>query len=315
MKRVLVTGANGFVGRYACKYLQAAGWQVRGTIRNQDSTGLPESVEPLVIGDIAAFDHWEKALKGVDAVVHLVARTHVIHEKSTDPLPLYRKVNVDGTQRLIDGCRGASVKRFLFVSSIKAVGESSTTSLTETDVCEPEDAYGVSKLEAEQIVASAAALSMETVILRPPLIYGPGVLGNFQRILKAVDRGLPLPLRGTTNQRSLLYVENFAAAIAVCLEHPAAANQTFHLADSEPVSSGDLVRQISLALGCKPRLVPFPVPLLRMLGTIARKQDQVSRLVDSLTVSTSKIEHATGWQPEFTLCQGLAATAQHYRAA
>ncbi|QDS95813.1 3 beta-hydroxysteroid dehydrogenase/Delta 5--_4-isomerase [Roseimaritima multifibrata] len=317
MKRVLVTGANGFVGRQLCERLLTDGWQVRGTIRRAESAAeLAVGVQPVVIGDIATFENWGAALDSVDSVVHLVARTHVMNETVEDPLPLYRQVNVAGTQRLLDGCEGTQVKRFVFVSSIKAVGEANSEPYTELSDCLPEDAYGVSKREAEQLVLETTSrLGIEPVVLRPPLIYGPGVLGNFSRILRAIDRGMPLPLGCVKNRRSLLYVGNFVDAIAICLKHSGAAYQTFHLADGEAVSTNELARHMAFALARKPRVFPVPVPLLRTLGWLTKKEAPISRLVDSLTVSTSKIERMTGWKPSVSLRDGLEDTVNSYRAA
>jgi nucleoside-diphosphate-sugar epimerase len=252
------------------------------------------------------------AMNGVDSVVHLAARTHVMRDTAADPLAEYRRINVTGTQALAEAAQAAGVRRFIFLSSIKVNGEGTTLRpYSETDAPCPEDAYGVSKREAE-LALSAAAADMETVVLRPPLLYGPGVKGNFLRLMRAIERGMPLPLGSIHNHRSLLYVGNLVDAIMLSLDHPAAAGKTYLVADDEGISTPGLVRAIAAAMHRPARLLPFPPPLLRFAGAITGKSAAVSRLLGSLQIDSSKIRRELGWQPRHTLKEGLRPTAEWY---
>ncbi len=308
-RRALVTGANGFVGTAVCAALRQQNWAVRRALHTGTYSG---SVDDVVIGDIGAQTDWRSALSGVEVVVHLAARTHVMRDGASEPLAEYRRLNVEGTRALAQAAHAASVRRFIFLSSIKVNGEATTLSpYTENDEPQPEDAYGVSKLEAE-LALSAAAATMETVVLRPPLLYGPGVKGNFLRLLRAIERGVPLPLGSIRNHRSLLYLGNLVEAILLCLNHPAAAGQTFLLADDAGISTPALVRAIAAAMHKPARLIPCPPPLLNLAGAITGKSAAVSRLLGSLQIDDHKIRRELGWQPRYTLAQGLRPTAEWY---
>ena len=303
-RRVLVTGASGFVGGHLCSALVPEGWTVRAAVRRPEvAAGLPRGVEPFLIPDVGPKTDWSAALEGIDTVAHLAGRAHVTREESADPLDAYRTVNVEGTRRLLEACAGAGVRRFVFVSSVKAVGEGAATAYTEESPCRPEDAYGVSKLEAERLVstASARAGGIEAVVVRPPLVYGPGVRANFLRLVRLVQKGLPLPFGSVENARSMVFVGNLAHAISWCLNHPAAAGETFFVADGEALSTRELVLRIGAFLGRPARLVPVPVPLLRLGGQLARRSGEVERLVGSLTVSTSRIRGVLDWDPPYSV--------------
>ncbi|NIO42779.1 MAG: NAD-dependent epimerase/dehydratase family protein [Burkholderiales bacterium] len=312
---VLVTGANGFAGRHVCQRLVATGHTVRGAVRSQDAAAaLPNHVEPYLVGDIETFHGWPAAVDGAESVVHLIARTHVIKEYENDPLARYRAVNVEGTRRLLEACREASVRRFLYVSSIKAVGEGADHAYCENDPCRPEDAYGVSKLEAEEVVRQLGReLDLEPVIVRPPLVYGAGVGGNFLRMLRVVERGLPLPVGSVRNVRSMVFVENLASAVETCLTSPAASGETFHVADDRPLDTPTLVRLLAKYLNRPARLISVPASLLRLTGALTNQQGQVSRLTGSLTVSTKKIERLLGWHPPVSVADGIRRTVAGYQ--
>jgi nucleoside-diphosphate-sugar epimerase len=306
---VAVTGADGFVGRALCSLLEAHGVSVR---RLQRASGGDKRA--FAVGDIGPDTDWSAALQGIHDVVHLAARVHVMRDTTGDPLAEYRRVNVEGTRTLARAAVTAGVARLVFLSSIKVNGESTRLPFTEDDAPAPQDSYGVSKWEAEQALTQVARGSaMQWVILRPPLLYGPGVAANFLRLMHAVARGLPLPLATIDNRRSLLYLGNLVDAIRVCLSEPGAGDRLFLLSDGDDVSSAQLVRRLAAALQVRARLLRVPVAWLRMAGSIIGKSAAVERLVGSLQVDSSRFRAALGWSPPFSLEQGLAETARWYR--
>jgi nucleoside-diphosphate-sugar epimerase len=277
---------------------------------------LSGRVEIIQVGDIGPTTDWGAALAGMDCVVHLAARTHVIHDTASDPLAEYRRINLDATAALARAAAAAGVRRLVFLSSIKVNGErTASTPFTEDDVPRPEDAYGTSKWEAEQALWKIAAeTKLEVVVLRAPLVYGPGVKGNFLKLMNAVAHGIPLPLASLHNHRSLIYVGNLVAALISCIERPAAAGKTFLVADDGDISTPELIRAMATALGTPARLVSFPPALLYTAAALFGKTAAVSRLAGSLQLDSSRIRHVLGWQPEYTLKQGLAETARWYHA-
>jgi len=302
--RVLVTGATGFVGRSLCEQLKASGRRVIPAVRR--AAGMPNEV---VVGDIGPSTGWRVALAGCDAVVHLAARVHLMDDKASDPLAEFRVVNTEGTLNLARQAAQAGVKRFVFVSSIKVNGEGRDEPYRETDAPVPEDAYALSKWEAEQgLHRIAQETGMEVVILRPPLVYGPGVKANFQRLLHTVARGWPLPLGAIRNRRSLLYLGNFVDAIRLCVEHPAAAGQTFLLDDGEAVSTPELIRAVAEAMGRPAHLLAVPVRVLELAGALLGRRTAVARLTGSLFADTSLIRSRLSWSPPYSMAEGLAVT-------
>ncbi len=311
MGKILVTGSTGFVGKALCKRMVSNGWHVRGTVRSAeqaDMSKLPAGVKVVQIKSIGADTDWSDALLGVDAVVHLAARVHVMNDTSSYPLSAFRKVNVAGTERLARMAAINGVKRFVYVSSVKVNGEGCEKPFTEHDIPAPDDPYGVSKWEAEQVLRKVAEdTGLEVVILRPPLVYGPGVKANFLSLFKIVDRGVPLPLASINNHRSLIY-----DAITTCINHPEASGQTYLVSDGEDVSTPELIRRVAAALGRPARLFPFPPSLMRFAGKLFGKADAVERLVGSLTIDSSKIRRELGWKPPFSMEQGLKETAEWF---
>lgn len=306
---ILVTGANGFLGSTLSQTFVARGYEHKKVVRRA-------CLGTISVGSIDDQTVWGDALSGVDMVVHFAARVHVMHDTVTDPLAEFRKVNVFGTERLAREATRAGVRRFIYVSSIKVNGESTgahSGSFTEKNVPNPQDPYGVSKWEAEQALHRIAQeTGLEVVIVRPPLVYGPGVGANFLRLLRFVHKGVPLPFGSIKNQRSLVYVGNLVDAIITCLEHPAAAGQTYLVSDGEDVSTPELIRRIATSLGRPTRLLPVPPALLRFAGQLTGKSAQVERLLDSLVIDSPKIRRELGWTPPFTMEQGLAETAEWY---
>ncbi len=314
---ILVTGANGFIGQALCPALQRRGHAVRRAVRNRHAASQSGAQEGTVaLGNIDEQTDWSSALQGVDAVIHLAARVHVMQESAGDPLAAFRRVNVAGTERLARAAAEAGVKRLVYVSSIKVNGEETALGgkFTENDAPAPQDPYAVSKLEAEQALHRVAAeTGLEVVIVRPPLVYGPGVKGNFRQMLKVLEGGVPLPLAAIHNLRSLVYVDNLADALIACASHPAASGQTYLVSDGQDISTPALLRKLGAALGKRAWLLPLPVRLLRALAKLAGKGAQADRLLGSLRVDSGKIRSQLEWMPPHTLQQGLQATAEWYR--
>lgn len=314
---ILVTGANGFVGNALCDTLIEHGHVVRGAVRRSDVT-VNSGMARVTVGEIYNKTDWTLALAGVDTVIHLAARVHVMQETSSDPLEEFRRANVQGTAHLARSAAAQGVKRMVYVSSIKVNGEETQAGkrYTELDLALPQDPYGVSKWEAEQILHQIAKeTGLEVVIVRPPMVYGLGVKGNFERMLGALSKGLPLPLASIKNLRSMLYVRNLVDALRVCAHLPAAAGQTYLLSDGEDISTPNLLRQLGFALGKPARIFPFPVMLLKFAGNFLGKSNEINRLIGSLQIDSGKIGRELNWQPPYSLHQGLQATADWYRAS
>lgn len=318
-KRILVTGATGFVGRSLCSTLVEKGFQVRTSVRSllAGSESLPSQIELCLVKDIHASTDWKQALNQVDVVIHLAARVHIMRQQSDAEVARYQHLNVEGTLNLARQAAAAGVRRLVFLSSIKVNGEATYGSPFDAySIPDPQDPYAISKHEAEKaLLALMSETGMKITILRPPLVYGPGVKANFLGLMKVVDRGIPLPIESINNRRSLIYVENLAGALIVCAIHPKAAGQIYLVSDGEDVSTPQLIQKIAKALGCPNRVFPFPVSLLRFLAKIIGKSSMVDRLTQSLVVDSSKIREELGWKPPYTLEQGLAATADWYRAS
>lgn len=307
---MLVTGANGFVGRSICAAANGRGLQVTGAVRGV--AGRISGVETITVGEIDGGTDWAAALRGVDVVIHLAARAHVMDESDADPLAIYRRINLHGTVNLAEQAARAGVKRLVYISSIKVNGEAtgSEECYTEQDAPAPQDSYGISKWEAEQALHRIAEeTGLEVVIVRPPLVYGARVKGNFAQMLKVLSKGIPLPLASVKNLRSLVYVQNLVDALLLCTADPRAAGQTYLVSDGTDISTPDLLRSLGKALGHPARLYPFPPVLLRQVAILVGMGSQMERLTGSLRVDSGKICRELGWRPPFDLQQGLQATA------
>lgn len=311
-RTILVTGAAGFIGSALLTAL--SGRQVRRVLRQAEEKTLPGDV---IVGDISPDTDWKPLLSGVECVVHLAARTHVLDEPSINPLEAYRNSNVEVTRRLAQQASAAGVRRFVFLSSIKVNGEATPGNpFSESDSPAPQDAYGISKLEAENVLRTVGDQSkMEWVILRPPLVYGPGVKGNFLRLMNIIDRGIPLPLASVRNQRSLIHVENLADAIVICIDAPAAAGRQWLISDGDDISTPYLIRTLALGLNRPARLLPCPVALLKFGAALCGQQAAMARLTGSLRVDASALRHTLRWDPRIPLEQGLTDTARWYHQA
>ena len=312
---ILVTGASGFVGRALCEELVTLGYRVRAVLRDSTAETF-HGCEMIRIPAITEDSNWTNALNGVVTVIHLAARVHVMQEKAIDPLNEFRKVNVAGTEHLARSAAANGVKRLIFVSSIKVNGEITydDQKFGEANEPSPQDPYGISKFEAEQALqAISRDTGLEVVTVRPPLIYGAGVKGNFSQMLKVLAKKIPLPLATVHNRRSLIYIENLVDALIACATHPAAAGQTYLVSDGEDISTPELLRRLGDAMGSSARLFPCPPSLLRLAGHLTGKSSQIERLLGSLQVDSGKIRRELNWNPPYSLQQGLQATAVWYR--
>jgi nucleoside-diphosphate-sugar epimerase len=277
---------------------------------------LTTGIESVVVGGIDGNTDWQHVLTGGEVVVHLAARVHVMADKSSDPVHEYRNTNVEGTLNLAQQAATAGVRRFVFVSSIKVNGEATKTghSFSADDSPAPLDPYGVSKMEAELGLREIAAKTgMEVVIIRPPLVYGPGVKANFQTMVRWLSRGVPLPLGAINNKRSLVALDNLVDLIVTCISHPAAANQTFLVSDGEDLSTTQLLRRMGQAMGKSVRLIPVPPALLKAGAALVGKPELAQRLCGSLQVDISKTRQLLGWNPPITVDEGLRRAAEGFR--
>lgn len=303
----LLTGASGFLGAYVLITARQRGKEIRPVYRSTHSA-KGES-EAVLVSDLDGSANWSQALNGVDVVIHAAARAHIMREEALDPLAEYRRVNVEGTLNLARQAAAAGVRRFVFISSIKVNGEATLPGrpFTADDAPAPEDAYGLSKAEAEaQLKQVAQETGMEVTIIRPPLIYGPGVKGNFASLIRWVRRGLPLPLGGVTqNRRSLVGLDNLVDLILVCADHPKAANQTFLISDGEDLSTTELLRRIGMALRRPACLIWVPAGLISFMAGLVGKKGISQRLLGSLQVDIHKTCELLDWKPSVGVDEGL----------
>lgn len=299
MQKILVTGANGFVGSALVRALSKLEFRAVAAIRKK-SPGLSDSLDYVEVGDLSPQQDWSQFLHDIDSVIHLAARVHIMGDESTDALDIYRRTNTDSTLNLARQAAEAGNRRFIFLSSIKVNGESTNgrPPFSERDICQPSDPYAISKYEAEIGLRDISEeTGMEVVIIRPPLIYGPGVKGNFVRMMNLVSKGVPLPLGAVRNQRSLLAMENLVDFLIVCLNHPKAANETFLLSDGEDLSTTELIQKLAHSQGKNARLIPIPVKLMRFASVITGKKDVADRLFGSLQISSDKARQLMNWKP------------------
>ena len=306
--KILVTGATGLVGKALCKRLLNDGYAPRAAVRTTDAALATLGLDTATVGDINELTDWHTTLLGVDVVVHLAARVHVMRDRAENPLDEFRRVNAQGTLQLARSACAAGVERFIFVSSVKVNGDFTKPgqAFTEHAPSKPMDAYGQSKHEAEIGLQKMAQESgMEVVIIRPPLVYGPGVKANFATLMNAVQKGWPLPLGAVNNQRSLVALDNLVDFIVTCTTHPQAANQIFLVSDGHDLSTTELVQGMAEAAGVPARLLPVPAWALRPAGAALGKRDAVQRLCGNLQVDISKARELLGWTPPVSVSEGL----------
>jgi UDP-glucose 4-epimerase len=312
--RILVTGAAGFVGVFACKALSDAGHVVTAVTRTRPGAALA-ATHTVALGEFSASTDWSAILSGIDVVVHLAGRAHVLNDDVGEAERLYRQANVEVLEGLARAAVSAGVKRFVFASSIKVNGEETREVPFSAD-CPPapEDAYGRSKLDAEQRLREIAGDRMQWVVLRPPLMYGPGVRGNMARLIAMADRGWPVPFGAIRNSRDLLYVGSFADLIATAATAPAAANRIFLARDGKPLSTADLFRSIAQALGKRPILLPCPVSLLELAGRLAGREPEVRRLTGNLEIDDGETRRLIGWAPRIRPDEAMTLTAAWFKS-
>lgn len=311
---VLLTGASGFVGKAVMEDLLARNYSVIAALRNVP-VDLDPRVEAIRFGSLDATTDWMPALSSVQTIIHCAARVHIMNDTEADPLAAFRTVNVEGTLNLARQAHQAGVKRFVFVSSIKVNGEGTIKgrAYTADDVPAPVDPYGVSKQEAEDgLRALARETGLEVVIVRPVLVYGPGVKANFLAMMRWLDKEVPLPFGAINNRRSLVALCNLVDLVVTCVEHPAAANQTFLVSDGEDLSTTSLLRRMAAALDKRARLLPVPSVLLELGANLLGKRSLSQRLCGSLQVDIEKNRSLLGWTPPYSVDDALRLAAREY---
>jgi len=312
--RLLLTGATGFVGSEVIKQLLAEDIDVIAAVRTDDSI-LPVGVQRFLASDLSEPIDWLSALVDVDVVIHLAARVHVMNDSAVDPLTEFRKVNTAGTLNLARQSADAGVKRFIFLSSIGVNGNNNYQSFSESDRPSPQEPYAISKCEAEKDLLSLAEeieIEMEVLIIRPPLVYGPKAPGNFDSLMKWVNKGVPLPLGSINNQRSFVALDNLVGFIIHCIHHPKAANEIFLISDGEDVSTTELLQKVVNAFGKKSRLLPVPVWLMTIAAKLIGKGGVANRLFGTLQIDSSKARDLLGWKSVITMDEQLKKTADAY---
>lgn len=304
--KILITGVAGFIGQaLADKLAINPEYCIAGTTRRPESD-IPKCVSIFTVGDLCSNTDWSIVLQDVDVVIHLAARAHIVKEEVADPSTEYRRVNVEGTLNMARQAVDAGVKRFVFISSIGVNGNINTRPFRADAQPNPAEPYAQSKWEAEQgLMQLAAETDMEVVIIRPPLVYGPGAPGNFGSLVRWIEKGVPLPLGAIHNRRSLVGIDNLADLIVRCIDHPAAANQVFLAGDGADLSTTELLRGVGRAMGKPARLIPVPAGMLQLGATLLGKKAMAQRLLGSLQVDISKTCELLDWKPPYTVEEGL----------
>ena len=317
---ILVTGANGFVGSALIERLVAEDMPVRAAVRAFAAASTLRAKYPQIdvatVGEIGPVTAWHDALAGIDSVVHLASRVHVMRETEPDPMRAFRSVNTEGSIALARAAAAAGVKRFIYLSTVKVLGERTEGEpFSDASIPRPADPYAISKQEAETaLFRIESETGMRVTVLRPPLVYGAGVKGNFLRLLAWVRAGYPLPLGAIHNRRSLLYLGNLVDAIATLLARPAVPGRAYLLRDGEDVSTPELIRRLAQQMDVPARLLPIPAMGLRLAGRISGRIEAVRRLTDSLAIDDARFRREIDWVPRYTVDQGLGETVHWYFA-
>lgn len=314
MKKICVTGAKGFIGMSLCKALCTLDRSIRGFVRNLDPNMNTSEIEYVSVGDISTKINWKDHIKGFDCIVHCAGRAHKVSKnKNFDDFHL---ANTESTRQLAEQAAEAGVKRLVFLSTVKVIGENtgkfgSREIFTNNDMPNPQDAYAISKLKAEEVLWKVSAKTgLEVVIVRLPLVYGKDVKGNLARLIKLVKSGIPLPLSMIKNQRSMIGIDNLVDLIICCTEHPNAAGKTFLVSDGEDLSTSELINLIASSMGQKARLFPFPLFLLKFLATIFGRKKEINSLVGSLKIDSNHTKEILNWKPPFSVEEGIRKMIQ-----
>lgn len=312
MTQVLITGANGFVGAELSRQLLADGYMVRGAYRTNPSN-IAKEIEQVIVGEINADTDWQAALEGIDIVIYLAARVHVMNETATDPLAAFSAVNTAGTLNLADQAAMAGVRRLIYFSTIKVHGEQTEKIYSASDEVNPLDPYALSKWRAEQgLQEIQRKTALEVVIIRPPLIYGPKVKGNFLRLISLVNKGWPIPLASVENKRSMVSLDNLCDFVKVAMTHKKADGEVFLVSDGHDLSTPELIQNIADSMKKPARLLPFPVSGLYFFACLAGKKPEVERLCGSLRVDIQKNQNILGWRPPCTIKTGIEKAVTDY---
>lgn len=317
---ILITGATGFIGSAVVSELRKRRVSVRRALRNADLQFNLADSQDVIVGKFDLKTDWSVALEKIDCVIHCAAHPHMMHEAKLDMLNAYRMVNVEGTRRLAEQSVEFGVKRLLYLSSIKVNGERTAQELpsyankfTVNSVAAPEDSYGRSKWEAEQVLWEVAARTgLEVVVVRPPMVYGPGVKGNLLRLSHMVASGLPLPFGAINNKRSLIGLANLVDLLVCCIDHPGAVGQTLLVSDGEDLSTPQLIQLLAQGMGKSARLFPVPIVLLQTVGALLGKRNEIDRLVGSLQVDASQTSEIVNWRPPVSVENGVNEMVQWY---
>ena len=317
MSKILITGATGFIATPLIRALREQGHILSGTTRKTGVFSGTNGIPLHKVPEISENTDWSNIISGAEVVIHLAARVHIMKDQSRNPIEAFRRVNTLGTKSLALQAANAGIKRFIFLSTVKVAGETSPIDgFKESGPISPNDPYSISKYEAEQeLLKIAQSSSMEVVIIRPPLVHGPNVKGNFLSLLKLAKKNYPLPLNSINNKRSLIFVDNLTDAIAKAVEHPKAANKIFFLSDEENLSTTELINKISTAFGSKARIFNVPQKYLDLFGKITGNTEIVKRLTQTLTVNSTRIKSDLNWSPPFQSDDGIEKTVNWYNTS
>ena len=323
MKNILITGATGFIGESLCKFLSNFNKSIIGTFHSEKSFLKHPGIEYKFIGDISLDLNWKNILADVDCIIHCAGRSHIMSKKKNDQSKIYHSVNVKGTKQLAEHAAYTGVKRIIFLSSIKVNGEITSNDevsnlkdcikkkFTQKDLPAPQDAYAISKLEAENILWEISLRTgLEIVVLRLPLVYGYGVKGNLGRLIKLIESGIPLPLDMIKNQRSMIGIDNLINLIIHCIDHSEASGKTFLASDGEDLSTPELIKLIASSMRRRANLFPFPIFILKFLGSVFGRSEEINRLVGSLRIDNNYTKEILNWTPPVSVEEGIRRMVQ-----
>ena len=313
MKKILVTGASGFIGKSLCETLSKSGRSVLGVVRNLNSILINKNIKYISVGDIAFKKNWKDFLVDVDVIIHCAGRAHEMNDKKN--LDTYKLINLNGTKYLAEQAVEAGVKRLVFLSSVKVNGETTDQNtkqkLSHKDTPNPNDYYAISKLEAEKALWDISLRTgLEVVVVRLPLVYGYGVKGNLARLIKLVKLGIPLPLSLVKNQRSMIGIESTIDLLIRCIDYSKASGKTFLASDDEDLSTPDIIKLIALSMGRNPNLFPLPIFMLKFLGSVFGRREEINRLVGSLRIDNSYTKETLDWTPSTSVEEGIRRMVQ-----